>query len=41
MNLDEWMNIWMNVMIKEGWMLNVLPSYQKYKKLSQNKSYKI
>lgn len=33
MNLDEWMNVWMNAIIKDGWMLNVLPSYQKYKKL--------
>jgi hypothetical protein len=27
----------MNVIIKDGWMLNVPSSYQKYKKLSQEK----
>jgi hypothetical protein len=27
----------MNLIIKDGWMLNVLPSYQKYKKLPKKK----
>jgi hypothetical protein len=32
---------WMNTTVKDGWMLNVPSSYQKYKKLSQGKSNKI
>jgi hypothetical protein len=40
MNLNEWMDIWMSLIIKDGWMLNVPQNYQKYKKYQNNNNKK-